>query len=272
MIKLKGSVVIPVYNQYDPLCKVLKGFKGQDVYMDEYEILIVDDGSDDFLAEESSLSLQKKYVLNIEIIHQQNSGRAAARNTGISHCQSDYIIFCDGDRIPHINFISDHLKYSADFQNVVVGNSYDYFGSQNKLCENEFDWAYILKLSRLPLFYQKINNLYQEQKKNNGNYIWLSFLVGNSSINKDLLRSVGCFDETMKEWGFEHFELGYRLYKHGANFIINQELKSFHMPHKREKDFYNNQLSKSIDLMNSKHPELNASFLKEFFGVIEGLS
>jgi glycosyltransferase involved in cell wall biosynthesis len=272
MTKLKGSVIIPVYNQYEPLCKVLRGFKWQDTYTNEYEIIIVDDGSDDFLAQESSLSLQKQYALNIEIIHQENSGRAAARNAGISHCQSDYIIFCDGDRIPHIKFISEHLSYSAGFNNVVVGNSYDYFGNHNKLHENKFDWAYILKFSRLPVFYQKINNLYKEQQQSKGKYIWLSFLAGNSSINKDLLKNAGCFDESIKEWGFEHFELGYRLYKYGANFKINNEAKSFHIPHKREKDFYNTQLSKSIDLIYSKHSELDVSFLKDFFGVSEGLS
>lgn len=270
MTKIKGSVIIPVYNQYDSLCKVLNGFKAQDVCMDKYEIIIVDDGSNDFLADETCLSLQKKYDLNIVIIHQTNSGRAAARNTGIFHCQSDYVVFCDGDRIPHRKFISEHLKYRIGYNDVIIGNSYDYFGSQSELLKINFNWAYIQKMSRLPMYYQKLNQFSKEHSNNE--YIWLSFLVGNSSANRDLLKSVGCFDETIKEWGFEHFELGYRLYKAGANFITNQSAKSFHIPHKREKFFYNTQLLKSIEFICSKHLELDASFLKDFFGVKEILS
>ena len=47
MSKINNSVVIPVYNQYEQLKKVLKGFKEQTVDSDEYEIVIVDDGSTD---------------------------------------------------------------------------------------------------------------------------------------------------------------------------------------------------------------------------------
>lgn len=270
MSKIKGSVIIPVYNQYDSLCKVLNGFEAQDTFMEEYEIIIIDDGSSDFLANETSLSLQKKYNLNITIIHQLNSGRAAARNMGILHCQSDYVVFCDGDRIPHREFISEHLNYNCGYNDIVIGHSYDYFGPQNELLKNKFDWTYILKMSRLPTYYQKINRLLREY--DNKEYIWLSFLVGNSSANKNFIKSVSCFDDTIKEWGFEHFELGYRLYKSGANFIVDQEAKSFHIPHKREKGFYNTQILKSINLMCSKHSEIDVSFLKDFFGVKENLS
>ena len=67
MSKIKGSVIIPVYNQYDSLCKVLNGFEAQDTFMEEYEIIIIDDGSSDFLANETSLSLQKNIILILQL-------------------------------------------------------------------------------------------------------------------------------------------------------------------------------------------------------------
>lgn len=267
MSKIIGSVIIPVYNQYNKVQCILKGFRNQNVNMDDYEIIIVDDGSDDLLAEKNSLDLQNRFGLNIEIIHKLHKGRAAARNEGIMHSQSDYILFCDGDRIPHCNFIDAHLKLYSNINNIVIGYPYDYFGDKKELSKNELDWSYILKMSRLPMYYKKIAEFYQVEKNSNGRYIWLSFLVGNSSVNKRLIKCVGGFDETINEWGFEHFELGYRLYKYGAKFIMSKEAKSFHIPHAREKNFYNIHLKKSISNLHKKYPELDMSFLEKFFGV-----
>lgn len=46
------SVIIPVYNQYESLMYTLKGFKEQS--FTSFEIIIVDDGSDDFIKNLSS--------------------------------------------------------------------------------------------------------------------------------------------------------------------------------------------------------------------------
>ena len=94
MSKINNSVVIPVYNQYEQLKKVLKGFKEQTVDSDEYEIVIVDDGSTDLLSKERGVVLCEKYNLNIELIHQTNSGRAVARNKGVQYSRGKIIIFC----------------------------------------------------------------------------------------------------------------------------------------------------------------------------------
>lgn len=266
MSKIIGSVVIPVYNQYDSANKVLFGFSNQNINMDEYEIIVVDDGSNDPLAEECSSGLQKKYGLNVEIIHQKNMGRAAARNMGVKHSQSNIIIFCDGDRMPHESFINEHKKHHNQNDSVTIGHSYDYFGPQSKLSKDNLDWTFVFKMSRVPAFYQKIMHLCGNEI-NNSVYSWLSFLAGNSSINKSEFNDVGGFDENIRDWGFEHFELGYRLYKNGSEFVINPNACSFHIPHKRENDFYFTHLKNSIDFIGSKHPELDVSFLKEFFGV-----
>ena len=267
MSKINNSVVIPVYNQYEQLKKVLNGFKEQTVDSDEYEIVIVDDGSTDLLSKERGVVLCEKYNLNIELIHQKNSGRAVARNKGVQYSRGKRIIFCDADRIPYINFVREHMWKKINRKEVIIGNSYDYFGSYKKIEESKFDWNYILKMSRNPIFYKKIQNYYLEEKNNNGEFIWLAYLAGNSSIDKEIFQRLGGFNEIFKERGFEHYELGYRLYKYGINFIINNKIFSFHIPHKRKKNFYKIQIEKNINLMKSIHPELETSFLTNFFGI-----
>src|SRR5690606_38798310 len=59
----------------------------------DYELIIVDDGSDDDLDE----LIERKYSGKIKLIQQQNQGVSAARNTGIAAATYDYIAFLDAD-------------------------------------------------------------------------------------------------------------------------------------------------------------------------------
>lgn len=93
MIKL--SIIIPVYNVERYLEKCLKSCLSQDIPHNEYEIIVVNDGSPD-----GSLEIAEriaKNATNLTIISQENGGLSAARNTGISVAQGDYIWFVDSD-------------------------------------------------------------------------------------------------------------------------------------------------------------------------------
>jgi len=87
------SVIIPVYNveQYleDCLDSVIKqSYK-------KLDIIIVNDGSTD-----NSLNICEKYAASdsrIRVVCRENGGLSAARNTGISLAQSQYITFIDSD-------------------------------------------------------------------------------------------------------------------------------------------------------------------------------
>lgn len=67
----------------------------QDISLDQYEIICVDDGSPD-----NSRVLAEKFAQsysNVIVISQANGGLSAARNTGIEHATGDYILFLDSD-------------------------------------------------------------------------------------------------------------------------------------------------------------------------------
>lgn len=263
MTKFNASIIIPICNQYASLCYVLNGFKAQSVDMNSYELVIIDDGSVDQLSEISSRDLHLQYNLNINLLHQNNMGRAHARNTGAMNAHAEYLIFCDGDRIPHVSFIEEHLKYSQS-KCVLIGDAYDYYGPVSVFEKETILYSEVKKMSRIPYYYKKIERLYSSSYKQ---YSWLSFLVGNSSISKDLLIQCGGFDEKFVEWGFEHFELGYRLYKQGIEFRRNPNAMSFHLPHSRENGFYIQHIMSSIDYICKKHPDISKDFLEKFFNV-----
>ena len=95
---MKSSVIIPVYNQYESLLYTLKGFSNQkDINKNDFELIIIDDGSDDELHDLNENDLEKMETegLLIKVIHQSNMGRAKARNIGVENAESDLLIFCN---------------------------------------------------------------------------------------------------------------------------------------------------------------------------------
>ena len=267
MSDIDASVVVPVYNQYTSLKCVLKGFSKQTYDKNKFEVIVIDDGSTDLLANESSESLSQMNELNIRIIHQNNKGRAVARNIGVEMANSELIIFCDGDRVPHNNFVDKHVTSENNLYRVTVGAAYDFFGKTDLFFNNYPNWNYVNKMSRIPPYYKKILLKNKTNDEVFQKYIWLSFLVGNSSINKKLFESVGGFDENINQWGFEHFELGYRLFQKHVDFLINTEAINYHIPHSRPSGFYEKHIISNIEYLCSKHMSINRLYLLDFFGL-----
>lgn len=92
---LKLSIIVPVYNVSKYLAKCLDSLIYQDLKPEEYEIIVVNDGSTDN-SEEISRQYEEKYS-NIKVVRQENQGLSGARNTGIKLSNGKYIQFVDSD-------------------------------------------------------------------------------------------------------------------------------------------------------------------------------
>ena len=89
------SLIIPVYNSEQFLPSCIDSLLSQSY--SNLEILLIDDGSTD-----NSLSICREYASKderIKVIHQENRGASAARNTGLDNATGEYIMFCDSDDI-----------------------------------------------------------------------------------------------------------------------------------------------------------------------------
>ena len=92
---MKLSLILPVYNVEQYLSRCIDSCLEQDLPQDEYEIIIVNDGSTD-----SSEKIARDYAIkhkSIQIITQPNKGLSSARNTGLKCAKGDYIWFIDSD-------------------------------------------------------------------------------------------------------------------------------------------------------------------------------
>jgi len=92
---LRLSIIIPVYNVEEYIDRCLQNIFKQGISTNDYEVILVNDGSTDKSVEIANK--HKKARPNIHIIHQENSGPGVARNTGIDNAKGDYIYFLDAD-------------------------------------------------------------------------------------------------------------------------------------------------------------------------------
>ena len=98
---MKLSIIVPIYNVAPYLKKCVDSLLQQDI--SNYEIILVDDGSTDnsgVIADELTAPkkpLPKGKGVSMRVIHQENAGLSAARNTGIAAAQGEYIMFVDSD-------------------------------------------------------------------------------------------------------------------------------------------------------------------------------
>ena len=102
-MSVKISIIIPVYNVEKYLRKCLDSLLKQDLPMDEYEIICVNDGSPD-----NSKSILEEYqqkYSNIVVLHQRNQGVSVARNSGLEVAKGDYVFFVDSDDWLHPNVL-----------------------------------------------------------------------------------------------------------------------------------------------------------------------
>ena len=89
------SIVIPIYNGEKYIGNCLDSIISQNLPSEEYEIIVVNDGSKD--SSEKILNIYHQQHPNIRIINQENKGQASARNHGIKVASGQYIEFIDGD-------------------------------------------------------------------------------------------------------------------------------------------------------------------------------
>lgn len=109
---MKLSIIVPIYNVEAYLFKCLDSLLLQDISLDDYEIIAVNDGSTD-----NSLTVLEEYVAkcrNIKIITQKNQGLSGARNTGINHAIGKYLFFVDSDDYIGANCLKGLLQFAEE--------------------------------------------------------------------------------------------------------------------------------------------------------------
>lgn len=109
------SVVIPSFNMADYLPFAIQSVLDQSY--DNYEVVIVDDGSTD-----NTKEVVEKFLVNekVNYFYQENCGLACARNAGIKVSNGEFIALCDADDVWSTDKLEKQMPGFAGSENIGV--------------------------------------------------------------------------------------------------------------------------------------------------------
>lgn len=164
MENIKFSLIIPTYNVEKYIEKCIRSIIEQNY--DNYEIIIVNDGSTDKSIDVINKINNKK----IQIFNKKNGGLSSARNYGLTKATGDYIWFIDGDdyiepgSLKKLNNIIQKEKYDCIcFEYNIVKNDVKIPEIDKKNNYNEKDFPLIAVSACTKIFNRKffVNNSFK---------------------------------------------------------------------------------------------------------------
>ncbi|GAA0401990.1 glycosyl transferase [Acrocarpospora corrugata] len=259
---LRCSVVIPTYNRAELLGHTLGALTLQTLPREEFEVIVIDDGSDDDTA---AVAHRFQDRLNLRYFFREREGYRAAktRNVGIAHAEAEVCVLFDCGVLPSSGCLAAHLA-SHDAAAVPIAVTgyvycYNFNGDDAELMNRTIDFAdpdgtiALLADKRLWLdmredYYTKYGDDYGTQPAP-----WMNYWTCNVSARTDQLRAVGGFDEDFVAWGGEDIDLGYRLHRDGAHFILNRDASAIHCPHPKTEEGNNADADANYRRMAAKY-------------------
>ncbi|SLM30412.1 Similar to family 2 glycosyltransferase SpsQ [Desulfamplus magnetovallimortis] len=213
---MKFSVVIPAYNAEKTLAGCIDALLCQSVPQEQYEVIVIDDGSTDSTAE-----IAKKYPV---IYHyQKNQGPAAARNRGANLAKGDIILFTDSDCVPdHFwieNMVAPLVKptscsspESTYYRNSIVSGVKGAYRTKQssmtaRFAQAEFEDRFAM-LEQVP-FIDMVDTY-------------------SAAFRRDVFLDAGGFDPSFPVANNEDTELSYRLVSRGHLFVFVPEAFVYH--------------------------------------------
>ena len=201
------SLIVPTYNRLPILKKCLAALEAQTVHKNEFEVIVIDDGSSDGT---EAFMQEYKSDLRLKSLRQKNSGTGTARRHGVEHATGEYLLLMNDDTICNPNVIEEHLsaqrRYSAQ-KWAVLGN---------------FEYPDEARRRAMTHFFRVNSFMFPQVDMEEGcPYGYSHFITCNLSIRRDAVLQVGSFDGTYMlsedtEMGIKLFELGYSVVYHPA--------------------------------------------------------
>jgi len=212
MKQKKISALFSTYNRADLLDKALASLLTQTLPRDQFEVIVINDGSIDNTHEVCS-----RYAghLDLRYAFQENSGLAEGKNHALRLAQAPIVVFMDDDDVADNRLLEEHLctHEKNPASNIAVLGFTDLHPDIASLPIMHFVTqvgCYLFSYPRLV-----------DGELLNYTYFW----GGRSSCKLEFLQRYGIFNPIFR-FGCEDIELGYRLSKHGLKVIYNQQAKS----------------------------------------------
>ncbi|TPK80969.1 glycosyltransferase [Mesorhizobium sp. B2-4-13] len=262
--KFAASVIIPTYNREEMLYQNLRSLQASNIPKDDFEIIVVDDGSSD-----NTLDVVRNFTggPQIRYVYQQDNGYRAgrARNLGIELAEGEVCILLDCGIVVSQGFVKAHIGAHAKPNQVVLGYLYGFSNTDDHAEElqaaidaldlNDVDGT-IGRLRETGRFsdlreknYAACNDVMMDLP-----VPWAIAWSGNISVRREKLGDRFRFDENYRTWGAEDIDFSLSLFESGAEFSICRAACGIHLPHPKSHE------------VNSRSSRPNKIYLHSKFG------
>lgn len=256
--KPRVSVVIPTYNNCSYLRLCLRALSQQSLDPSKYEIIIVDDGSDEqtqgqikkLMFELSRVSIKYIYFPRPPGTVLRRAG--VARNVGVGHSLADTILFLDADILLDSKTIEKMWEQSQRWD--VVQCKRAHVANPDLLLFQDLNEAFL----KAKFFYKQndyIEPFYEASAWQDLKDYWKYTCSYCLMLKKKDFIEAGMFNRGFVSYGFEDVNLGYKLYGAGKTFCLLDKT----VIHVEAEGFVYN------DEIESKRQEMLANTAKIFY-------
>ncbi|MBN1231895.1 MAG: glycosyltransferase family 2 protein [Candidatus Coatesbacteria bacterium] len=203
---IKASIIIPAFNEEKTISSTLEALLRQTI-VDELELIIVDDGSND-----NTCEIIKKYP-QFRYFYQENAGPAKARNKGTEIASSDIILFTDADCIPKENWAEKMLETFNDPEVVACAGRYT--------CKQKEIIARYVQLEYEERYRRMISEM-----KNKGKIDFIS--TYSAGFRRETFLLFEGFNTKYPNAAVEDHELSFRMYNKGLKMVFQPEASIEH--------------------------------------------
>ncbi len=130
MMEHKVSIIVPVYNAEKYIEETVRSVKAQTY--ENWELLLVEDGSTDNTARVMADMLKKEPDERIRILPKENGGAARARNYGLSHATGRYIAYIDADDLWSSDKLEKQLAFMGEKSAAFCFTGYEFADENGK--------------------------------------------------------------------------------------------------------------------------------------------
>lgn len=204
------SVVVATYERPAEIRRLLAQLDAQSLAPSSYEVVVVDDGS---TADVPTLLEADVHRFALTVLRQPNAGSAAARQRGAAAASGDLLLFVDDDMHLGPDFLDAHVAAHPGSERLVVlgRRRADVASAELPLVER-----YLVRMG------DRLSDEVAAGLELTGEYLY----TGNVSMPRALFEEAGGFDSGLRQ--LDDAELGIRLEKAGARFLLSEEAYNVH--------------------------------------------
>jgi glycosyltransferase involved in cell wall biosynthesis len=255
---LRISVVVPTHNRAEDLRLTLESLCEQRLPVDQYEVVVADDGSSDetrSVVDSFAGRLRLKYHfqedLGARAVQVRDNGVTRVRNAGARLAAAPLLVFLDCATLAGPDLLAAHLlAHTPSSAPGVAIAGYVYGYPPRKVDDPDYKVPPGLAEAVRTLTPQQVAERYRDEPRfrdpRHGEFEKVGFDLRNRIFPEELFWSSNCsmpaadfwavggFDEDFRGWGLDDVDLGYRLVRNGTAIQLSQDAWAIESPHERD--------------------------------------